>query len=324
MYKQLNKNVQALFTEKIYMKEDLDDNGQPEKGASKIEDSDDHIGSKPTGPVYARDFKLPAADILQALDPNWKEGMEAFKGSSYGVKVADPTEMKFLPKQMDLLMKIQWPENRDKTKWDAISVEINKQYEVEKVALLCDIQFSNDSSPTEQVKLEGERETIVNEAIQRNKGVSQDDKLTMFDSVKDATLAVIALRRGLAQWNASQTEEKFMMECNGYGIHKSKCLVIPTTDVHWGYAVNAASKIGEDCGKDGEILLMDECYQIIKDMPEFKDVFWINKQLEASGNDFNAWQLNERDGPYANTEPKNTEPENGEVAPDTEPTPCKL
>lgn len=175
-----------------------------------------------------------------------------------------------------------------------------------KVALLCDIQFSNDSSPSEQVTLEGERERIVNAAIIPNRGVSQDDKLTMFDETKDATLAVIALRRGLAEWNNKQTEDKFKMDCCGFGIHKSECLVIPGTDVHWGYAVNAASKIGEDCGEGGEILLTDSCYAEVKDMPDFKDVFWIRKELEASGNQFIAYQLNERTGPYANTEPGET------------------
>lgn len=88
VYKQLSPAVQKLFQEKIYSEEDLEE----------------HEGSKPVGPVYARKFTEPAADMLKALDENWKEGVETLKGSSYGVKFADTKDMKCLPPQMELLM----------------------------------------------------------------------------------------------------------------------------------------------------------------------------------------------------------------------------
>jgi class 3 adenylate cyclase len=78
-----------------------------------------------------------------------------------------------------------------------------------------------------------------------------DSFLLLFRSARSAVLCGIAMQRACAVYNQSRDEEEKVLLCLGIGC--GRILRIGEADV-WGAEVNAASKLGEDTARAGEVL----------------------------------------------------------------------
>jgi class 3 adenylate cyclase len=81
-----------------------------------------------------------------------------------------------------------------------------------------------------------------------------DSFLIRFAEPADALTCAIAMQAACAALNADRRPEDQVLLCVGLGW--GRILQIGVTDV-WGQEVNAASKLGEDTAKAGEILVTD-------------------------------------------------------------------
>jgi len=90
--------------------------------------------------------------------------------------------------------------------------------------------------------------------------VEGDSFLVIFRNVSKAVACALAMRQVLENYNINKSEEEKVLLCVGLGY--GKVLRIGDTDV-FGQEVNAASKLGEDTAKAGEILttqaVKDKC-----------------------------------------------------------------
>jgi class 3 adenylate cyclase len=84
--------------------------------------------------------------------------------------------------------------------------------------------------------------------------VEGDSFLVIFRNVTKGLQASIAMQRTLVEYNRDKPAEEKVLLCVGLGY--GKVLRIGDSDV-FGCEVNAASKLGEDTAKAGEILVTD-------------------------------------------------------------------
>lgn len=84
--------------------------------------------------------------------------------------------------------------------------------------------------------------------------VEGDSYLVIFRNVNKAIKAGIEMEKALARYNKKKSKEEQVLLCVGLGY--GKVLKIGDTDV-FGKEVNAASKLGEDVAKAGEILITE-------------------------------------------------------------------
>lgn len=70
----------------------------------------------------------------------------------------------------------------------------------------------------------------------------------------------------------------------GWGLHMGDVLLIPGTDVHWGDAVNTASKVGQDLASPGEIAVTEQVHAAVA--AEFPHCSFERKVARKSGIDF--------------------------------------
>ncbi|MFA5777912.1 MAG: adenylate/guanylate cyclase domain-containing protein [Candidatus Paceibacterota bacterium] len=101
-----------------------------------------------------------------------------------------------------------------------------------------------------------------------------DSFLVIFRNAKRALEAAIAMQKTVAGYNVDKPEEEKVLLCVGLGY--GHMLRIGDQDV-FGEEVNAASKLGEDISKKGEILLTEDFrnkvgevdiqFEEIKDVP---------------------------------------------------------
>lgn len=81
-----------------------------------------------------------------------------------------------------------------------------------------------------------------------------DSFLVIFKKVSKALKAALKMQKVLADYNLDRAEEEQVLLCVGLGY--GNVLKIGDSDV-FGAEVNAASKLGEDTAKSGEILVTD-------------------------------------------------------------------
>lgn len=84
--------------------------------------------------------------------------------------------------------------------------------------------------------------------------VEGDSYLVIFRNVNKAIKAGIEMEKALTRYNKKKSKEEQVLLCVGLGY--GKVLKIGDTDV-FGKEVNAASKLGEDVAKAGEILVTE-------------------------------------------------------------------
>jgi class 3 adenylate cyclase len=85
-----------------------------------------------------------------------------------------------------------------------------------------------------------------------------DSMLLLFRHVPGAVACAIAMQRACSQVNHRRKPEDQILLCVGIGF--GKVLRVGDDDV-WGREVNAASKLGEDTAKAGEILITESARQ---------------------------------------------------------------
>lgn len=84
--------------------------------------------------------------------------------------------------------------------------------------------------------------------------IEGDSYLVIFRNVNKALKAGIEMEKALTKYNKKKSKEEQVLLCIGLGY--GKVLKIGDTDV-FGKEVNAASKLGEDIAKAGEILVTE-------------------------------------------------------------------
>jgi adenylate cyclase len=82
--------------------------------------------------------------------------------------------------------------------------------------------------------------------------IEADSLLITYPTARDAVMSVIDMQHACAAFNVGRPAEESVLLCVGVGF--GRVLRIGTTDV-FGQEVNAASKLGEDTAKAGEILV---------------------------------------------------------------------
>eukprot|EP00929_Paragymnodinium_shiwhaense_P048952 TRINITY_DN24707_c0_g3_i3.p1 TRINITY_DN24707_c0_g3~~TRINITY_DN24707_c0_g3_i3.p1 ORF type:complete len:925 (+),score=254.40 TRINITY_DN24707_c0_g3_i3:78-2852(+) len=96
-------------------------------------------------------------------------------------------------------------------------------------------------------------------------GVGVESMLWLFKTPVDALLAVVEARRAVLDFNRAAAEND-KITISGWGIHTGKLLFVDGSDVHWGDAVNTASKLGQDLAKTNDIYVMP----VVKEVQAFR------------------------------------------------------
>ncbi len=90
--------------------------------------------------------------------------------------------------------------------------------------------------------------------------IEGDSMMVIFRSPQRALDASLAMMRTLAEYNQGRAPEDQVLLCIGLGF--GKVLRIGDADVY-GHEVNAASKLGEDIARAGEILITDAVRELV-------------------------------------------------------------
>uniref|UniRef100_A0A7S1CAA5 Guanylate cyclase domain-containing protein n=1 Tax=Bicosoecida sp. CB-2014 TaxID=1486930 RepID=A0A7S1CAA5_9STRA len=111
--------------------------------------------------------------------------------------------------------------------------------------------------------------------MQKHGAICAEDSLFLFESSSlDAFLATMELRQELTLYNAGLPQhERLPVECAG--IHAGNILVVQGSAIHWGDPVNIASKMAEDLGSPGQLLVST----VVRDMLVESDI--VASMLEA-------------------------------------------
>ncbi len=98
-----------------------------------------------------------------------------------------------------------------------------------------------------------------------------DSFLILFRRVHSAYSCAVTMQRATEHYNQRRKPEEQILLCVGIGF--GKVLRIGDADV-WGREVNAASKLGEDTAKAGEILVTGAARAALSDMPtiDYEDI----------------------------------------------------
>lgn len=99
--------------------------------------------------------------------------------------------------------------------------------------------------------------------------IEGDSYLVIFRNVKKAIQCAIEMQKVLEKYNISRSDEEKVLLCVGLGY--GKMLRIGDEDV-FGSEVNAASKLGEDIAKAGEILVTDSVVKMSDGFGEFEEI----------------------------------------------------
>ena len=94
--------------------------------------------------------------------------------------------------------------------------------------------------------------------------VEGDSYLVIFRRVQKALSAALDMQRVLAEYNPTRPDEEKVLLCVGLGY--GRVLKIGDDDV-FGAEVNAASKLGEDIARSGEILVTQAVREEAADFP---------------------------------------------------------
>jgi len=94
--------------------------------------------------------------------------------------------------------------------------------------------------------------------------IEGDSMLVIFRRPEKALACALAMQYKTMEYNKAKPETEKILLCIGLG--SGKILKIGDTDV-WGAEVNAASKLGEDTAKAGEILVTETMCQRLSNTP---------------------------------------------------------
>lgn len=108
-----------------------------------------------------------------------------------------------------------------------------------------------------------------------------DSLMVLFRTTKSALECMIEGQKVLQNFNDRRIEEDKVHLCVGIGV--GEVLRIGEHDV-WGQEVNAASKLGEDTAKAGEILVTEAAY---KELQGVEDLLFEELAEEVAGSDKN-------------------------------------
>jgi adenylate cyclase len=112
-----------------------------------------------------------------------------------------------------------------------------------------------------------ESERILIPIIENHDGillkVEGDSFLVIFRNAKKALQCAVNMQKTLREYNTDRTDEEKVLLCVGLGY--GTMLRIGDSDV-FGAEVNAASKLGEDTAKAGEILITGAVERIVHDI----------------------------------------------------------
>ena len=101
-----------------------------------------------------------------------------------------------------------------------------------------------------------EHKTLLSPIVQKHDGIlikiEADSLIVIFRRTASAIRCAVEMQRVLAEFNKTRKPETEILLCVGIGF--GDMLRVGDQDV-WGREVNAASKLGEDTAKSGEILL---------------------------------------------------------------------
>lgn len=115
---------------------------------------------------------------------------------------------------------------------------------------------SSQSRPLEELMAQKFRDLgLLEPALEAYGGRKVEDMLWIFDSPSDAVMGAVEARRLISIFNASPVATGSRCRVSGWGVHLGNILFVKGTDVHWGDPVNTASKLGQDCATNGQILI---------------------------------------------------------------------
>ncbi len=97
--------------------------------------------------------------------------------------------------------------------------------------------------------------------------VEGDSYLVIFRNIEKALQASITMEKALRNYNKKKSKEEQVLLCVGLGY--GKVLKIGDNDVY-GAEVNAASKLGEDTARAGEILVTGSIKEHCNKIPKYK------------------------------------------------------
>ncbi len=94
-----------------------------------------------------------------------------------------------------------------------------------------------------------------------------DSLLLLFNGVEDALRCSLAMQDACRAFNQGKLPRDHLLLCIGIG---SGPMLLIGEDEVWGAEVNAASKLGEDTARAGEVLLSTNARAALGDSTEFK------------------------------------------------------
>lgn len=258
--------------------------------------------------IYTRSFKQSPIDVLRAI-ADYKGHPFSIPASRFADKPNDPPGVgplfapadddRFLHPNLIPFCKLHLPEIvSDQTRFNKAKASLKRKWTSTGVALVYEVLFSRDAPATKQIKLEVKLQHVVNNSAVKYGGYAANEKVVLFANASDAVKGTVAFRQALQAYNEDVKENapEDYFECRGYGLHTSTIVNVKQTDIQFGYAINVASKMGEDCAKGGVILLSPEVYAMIETDECFKGVTWRREKMTASGATYEPYVLQEPDG----------------------------
>lgn len=99
--------------------------------------------------------------------------------------------------------------------------------------------------------------------------IEGDSYLVIFRNIEKAIKAGIQMEKALTKYNKDKTKEEKVLLCIGLGY--GKVLKIGDSEVY-GSEVNAASKLGEDTARSGEILVTESVKNLTDKKYKFEEI----------------------------------------------------
>ncbi len=99
--------------------------------------------------------------------------------------------------------------------------------------------------------------------------IEGDSYLVIFRNIEKAIKAGIQMEKALTKYNKNKTKEEKVLLCIGLGY--GKVLKIGDSEVY-GSEVNAASKLGEDTARSGEILVTESVKNLTDKKYKFEEI----------------------------------------------------